>query len=169
MIGRHDVKAGSPWDLIAPRPIYSSFSLTFALLTLTAQSTVHHIKMASLWNYLSLPTAVFTSPVAAILTPVTAGALVGYTTTSGGCSETCHRRRYVLILLPSQSATLNPYTKPYASRLFILPAGSSVLSGQCFTAPWATPATAPPWPASLRLPPRSANWHTPRKHSTQSS
>jgi benzodiazapine receptor len=39
--------------------------------------------MTSFWNYLSLPTAVFTSPVAAILTPVTAGALVGYATTSG--------------------------------------------------------------------------------------
>lgn len=39
--------------------------------------------MASLWNVLqsfSLPVAFFTSPVPAILTPVAAGALVGYST-----------------------------------------------------------------------------------------
>ena len=49
----------------------------------TEYNLARNSKMASLWNYISLPNAVFTSPVAAILTPVTAGALVGYTTTSG--------------------------------------------------------------------------------------
>ncbi|KAF3404634.1 hypothetical protein DPV78_003164 [Talaromyces pinophilus] len=47
--------------------------------------------MASLWNYLSLPNAVFTSPVAAILTPVTAGALVGYTTTSVSNTQSIYK------------------------------------------------------------------------------
>ncbi|EEA26786.1 hypothetical protein TMatcc_004923 [Talaromyces marneffei ATCC 18224] len=47
--------------------------------------------MTSLWNYFSLPTAVFTSPVAAILMPVTAGALVGYTTTSVSNTQSIYK------------------------------------------------------------------------------
>jgi hypothetical protein len=61
-------------------PFLSRFRSYGVLCTYTL---ARNSKMASLWNYLSLPNAVFTSPVAAILTPVTAGALVGYTTTSG--------------------------------------------------------------------------------------
>lgn len=86
MIGRHDVRAGSPYyyhyypELSL---LFFSSSLLFPLAFIHSIFIHTHSKMTSFWNYLSLPTAVFTSPIAAILTPVTAGALVGYTTTSG--------------------------------------------------------------------------------------